>query len=516
MSEGPSFRPAKPWGWVIRAVQTFLRFDLAWRNRLRLEPRDLDVLRALPRGAGVILAANHADETDFKACLELSRRSGRRFLFMMNREAFDEGYGVAGWWLQRLGAFSVERGGLHNEEAKRYAIEVVMRGREVLVIFPEGEIYYLNDLVQPFKSGAVDIGMQAVVEARRTRPDWTAYLVPMALKYRYREPIAPILERRTRSMERRLNLRIAGLSLQRRLAQIMADLLRRQELAHHLRPAADRLTELGERVQEVRKAILSRGRGEVRRAPQRPRPRRWTGRGGSVPTCGACWPGGAASRRRGSGAGPRGPRELGERGPDGGLAASIHRRGPVAGAAGGDGHQAGARGLPDQATAATGQAGSLPSHRRAHRREPARSRTISAIRRRSGTASRSDSGTRSNGSSAPRHPWEVRRGIPGHDPAGPRWDPPGSTARDDLVERTEHLVDVPVRRSSRRPAPRSPGASPRGRRPPVSARGQGPCGGGRARRRALPAGNTRGRSRRGDDRRGSGGRSPSSHPRIAR
>ena len=78
MSEGPSFRPAKPWGWVIWAVQTFLRFDLAWRNRLHLEPRDLDVLRALPPGTGIILAANHADETDFKACLELSRRSGPR------------------------------------------------------------------------------------------------------------------------------------------------------------------------------------------------------------------------------------------------------------------------------------------------------------------------------------------------------------------------------------------------------------------------------------------------------
>ena len=188
MSEGPSFRPARPWGWVIRAVQTFLRVDLAWRNRLHLEPRDLELLRDLPRGAGIILAANHADETDFKACLELSRRWGRRFLFMMNREAFDEGYGVAGWWLQRLGAFSVERGGQHNEEAKRYAIAVVERGREVLVIFPEGEIYYLNDLVQPFKSGAVDIGMQAVVEARQTRPDWTAYLIPIALKYRYRGP----------------------------------------------------------------------------------------------------------------------------------------------------------------------------------------------------------------------------------------------------------------------------------------------------------------------------------------
>src|SRR5512132_2528330 len=255
MSEGPSFRPAKPWGWVIWAVQTFLRIDLAWRNRLHLEPRDLGVLRDLPPGAGIILTPNHADETDFKVCLDLSRRCGRRFLFMMNREAFDEGFGVAGWWLQRLGAFSVERGG-DTAEAKRYAIEVMERGQEVLVIFPEGEIYYLNDLVQPFKSGAVDIGMQAVIEARRTRPGWTAYLVPIALKYRYREPIAPILERRTRSMERRLRRRLSGLSLQRRLADILADLLHRQELAHHLKPDADRLTELSERVQEVRKAIL--------------------------------------------------------------------------------------------------------------------------------------------------------------------------------------------------------------------------------------------------------------------
>ena len=126
---------------------------------------------------GIILASNHADETDMKACLELSRRCRRRFLYMMNREAFDEGFGIAGWWLQRLGSFSVERGG-HNEVAKRFAIDVVKRGQEVLVVFPEGEIYYLNDLVQSFKSGVVDIGMQAVVEARREQPDWTAYPGP--------------------------------------------------------------------------------------------------------------------------------------------------------------------------------------------------------------------------------------------------------------------------------------------------------------------------------------------------
>ncbi len=260
MSENPTFRPAKPWGWVIWAVQTFLRLDLFRHNRLRLEQRDLAALRGLPPGAGVILASNHADETDFKVCLELSRRCGRRFLFMMNREAFDEGYGVAGWWLQRLGAFSVERGG-QNDEAKRFAIKVVKRGREVLVVFPEGEIYYLNDLVQPFKSGAVDIGMQAVVEGRRIRPNWTTYLVPMALKYRYRQPIGPVLERRTRSMERRLFRRFQGDSLQRRLVHIVAELLHRQEMLHHLEPDPDRLAELSGRVQEVRRAVLAQLEG---------------------------------------------------------------------------------------------------------------------------------------------------------------------------------------------------------------------------------------------------------------
>ena len=90
-SGGAAFLPAKPVGWVIRGARILNRIDLAWRNRLRLGKRDLEVLQALPLSAGIILVSNHADETDMKACLELSRRCRRRFLFMMNREAFDEG-----------------------------------------------------------------------------------------------------------------------------------------------------------------------------------------------------------------------------------------------------------------------------------------------------------------------------------------------------------------------------------------------------------------------------------------
>ena len=261
IAANPTFRPAKPVGWVIVGARILNRLDLAWRNRLRIEPRDLAVLRSLPTGAGIILASNHADETDVKACLELSRRCRRPFLYMANREAFDEGFGIAGWWLERLGSFSVERGG-HNEVAKRYAIDVVKRGQQVLVIFPEGEIYYLNDLVQPFKSGAVEIGMQAVVEVRREQPDWTAYVVPMAIKYRYRRPIGPVLERKTRLLEQHFFPRTSADSLPRRLALIVAELLHNQEIIHHLVPDPDRRAELTERVQEARRAVLSQMEAE--------------------------------------------------------------------------------------------------------------------------------------------------------------------------------------------------------------------------------------------------------------
>ena len=256
MPETSTFKMAKPWGWVIWVVQSFISLDLALHNRFRLPPRDLELLRDLPEGMGIILTPNHADETDFKVCMEISRLCGRRFLYMMNREAFDEGFRTAGWWLQRLGAFSVERGG-DTARAKQYALEVAKRGREVLVIFPEGEISYMNELVQPFKTGAVAIGMHAVVETRQTRPDWTTYLVPLAIKYQYRQPIRPLLEHRIQLMEQRLSRRLRGHELQMRLALIVSELLHRQEIAHHLKPGSDRLAALGERVQEVRQAVLT-------------------------------------------------------------------------------------------------------------------------------------------------------------------------------------------------------------------------------------------------------------------
>ena len=62
-SENPTFRPAKPIGWVIRGAQHLNRVDLPGATGL-VSKSALELLRALRRGAGIILASNRADETD--------------------------------------------------------------------------------------------------------------------------------------------------------------------------------------------------------------------------------------------------------------------------------------------------------------------------------------------------------------------------------------------------------------------------------------------------------------------
>jgi 1-acyl-sn-glycerol-3-phosphate acyltransferase len=230
----PEFIPAKPTAWFIRAAQTMVRAELALTNRLHLSEQDLDMFRQLPTGSGIILASNHADETDPLICLELSRRSKKQFITMCNREAFDEFYGLAGLALQRLGLFSVKRG-VHDSEAKNYAIETVRQGNNVLVIFPEGEIFYLNELVQPFHSGAVAIGLQAIIDNRKINPKWTAFILPMVIKYHYTANIESELEKRIAKMEARLMLKPNGDTLQSRLMAVQGMLLNREKRLHALK-----------------------------------------------------------------------------------------------------------------------------------------------------------------------------------------------------------------------------------------------------------------------------------------
>ncbi len=250
-----TFLPAQPSDLVIKTAQAVIRAQLALTNKLFIDDYDLNILRSLPQNAGLILVSNHADEMDPRVCLDLARRCGKRFMIMCNREAFNEDFGLAGKALQSLGYFSVNRGA-HDKPAKDYAVDLVKAGKDVLVMFPEGEIFYLNEVIQRFHAGAISIAMDAILDQRKSNPEWSAFLIPMAIKYHYPESIEDILSRRMTRMETRLSLPKMDGSLTERLHRIQQTLLHREQKLYGINLSHAEEKDLGQEITETEEALL--------------------------------------------------------------------------------------------------------------------------------------------------------------------------------------------------------------------------------------------------------------------
>jgi 1-acyl-sn-glycerol-3-phosphate acyltransferase len=134
----------------------------------------------LAHGDGVMLAGNHADHADPHVLLEVAARSGWKPRFMAAREGFESGR-LASLALQCTGAFSIDRDGA-DLSALKTAIETVASRQHPLVIFPEGEIYHHQESLDPIHDGFAAILLKA---ATRMPDGKNAWLVPMALSYRY-------------------------------------------------------------------------------------------------------------------------------------------------------------------------------------------------------------------------------------------------------------------------------------------------------------------------------------------
>jgi 1-acyl-sn-glycerol-3-phosphate acyltransferase len=175
------------------------------RGDQRIEAVELDgegVLRdLLGRGDGVLLCPNHTDHADSFLMLHLSWRVGRPFYYMI---AYQILRGHRGWFLPRIGAFPVDRDGT-DLTAFKTAVEVLGRGRNPLVIFPEGEIHHLGDLLTPLREGALAVATTAA--KRLAEAGKTVWVVPVALKYRFVEghDPTPALHDVMDELERRAN-----------------------------------------------------------------------------------------------------------------------------------------------------------------------------------------------------------------------------------------------------------------------------------------------------------------------
>ncbi len=214
------FYPAKHNNLFIWIWQHLNSWELKSKVQLNILPDEIKTLSSISPNIGLILVANHSDELDPRVCMELSRLSGRRFTFMVNSEVYKEWLGIATFCLQHIGSFSVERGA-SDQVAINYAVDSVKKTNNVLVIFPEGEIYNLNDLVQPFKTGAARIGLEAAQQLDAESSNKSVSILPIAIKYRYQKNISSALKKRILKMEKHLSMHINPSGMRDELYKIM-------------------------------------------------------------------------------------------------------------------------------------------------------------------------------------------------------------------------------------------------------------------------------------------------------
>jgi 1-acyl-sn-glycerol-3-phosphate acyltransferase len=182
-----TFRPPQVREWLRPlAVAVNRRVHLERKYQVRkIGEHGFEAVEALcEAGHSVLLAPNHSDHSDPHVLIEIASRHGLRPFFMAAREVFEVSP-LAGWALQSMGVFSVDRDG-PDLSAIKTAISLLEKGTQPLVMFPEGEIYHHHRRLDPLNEGVASILLKAAARLEGARQ---AFLVPVGLRF-FHDPVA--------------------------------------------------------------------------------------------------------------------------------------------------------------------------------------------------------------------------------------------------------------------------------------------------------------------------------------
>ena len=196
----PRFWPPRPnrfWAAALWPVHFyFSRF--MWRLA-GIEVEGVDrALAPMQPGDGVLLAPNHSADGDGYIVMKAGRPFARRMYFMAAWQVFCRYFGLAGWAIQRMGGFSVDREG-SDRRAMRQSADILTRG-QTLLVFPEGEVYHLSRRLRPLLEGVAFMA----ITAQRAMVDRRVWIVPTAIHYQFVEDVLPRLEHAMTRLERRM------------------------------------------------------------------------------------------------------------------------------------------------------------------------------------------------------------------------------------------------------------------------------------------------------------------------
>jgi hypothetical protein len=185
---------------LVRLMKPFRLRRMKNKQRIvDVEVRGLERLkRVLDEGAGVLIGPNHAGDGDVDAVYSVSDHVGRPFHVMAAWQVFIENGRVGSWFMQRHGAFSVDREGT-DTKALKHSVQLLQEHACPLVIFPEGEVYHLSDRVMPFRQGPAAIALMAARKSERP-----IYVLPAAVKLFYVDDPTPKLVELMNALEEKV------------------------------------------------------------------------------------------------------------------------------------------------------------------------------------------------------------------------------------------------------------------------------------------------------------------------
>lgn len=228
-------------------------------------------------GHGVLLTPNHSFHWDSYCLSEATDSLRMPFYIMSAWQVFALSNRFERFSMQSCGCFSVDREGT-DVAALKTSVDILQNRPQPLVIFPEGDVYHLNDRVTPFRDGAAAIALMAARKSERP-----ISIVPVAIKRWYLDDPTPSLKSTVEKLEARLYWRPQShLPLPERVLGVAQGLLALKEIEYKKETQNGTLTEriesltsfvleaieercgiksiqslIPERVKEVRRSIIA-------------------------------------------------------------------------------------------------------------------------------------------------------------------------------------------------------------------------------------------------------------------
>src|SRR5687767_10025717 len=248
----PRFWEPKPSRFWQRALAPLHRMMLRKARVAGVDVVGIDHLERLGPRDGAMICPNHSYTGDGSVMLEAGRRAPRAFHTMAAWHVFRGHGGADGWLLQRQGVFSVDREGC-DRRAMKTAIDLLAGGK-FLVVFPEGEIYHLNERLTPLREGVAFLATTAQRDLEKAGAPGRVWLVPAAIRYEFVEDVRPRLE----ALEIRMMHRApAGMALHERIVrfgELMLTIKEKEKLGHSREAEGD----LPSRIRRLMEDLLGR------------------------------------------------------------------------------------------------------------------------------------------------------------------------------------------------------------------------------------------------------------------